>query len=42
MALKASQAKQRGDLLSALDHHTQAAKMYKDIAVAIRYKNRKS
>jgi len=39
MALKASEAKQRGDLLSALDHHAQAAKLYKDVAVAIRDKN---
>ena len=39
MALKASEAKKQGDLLSALDHHTQAAKLYKDIAVAIRDKN---
>ena len=41
MALKASEAKKQGDLLSALDHHTQAAKLYKDIALAIRDKNRK-
>lgn len=39
MALKASEAKKQGDLLSALDHHTQAAKLYKDIALAIRDKN---
>jgi len=36
MVLKASEAKKQGDLLSALDHHTQAAKLYKDIAVLIR------
>jgi len=36
IALKATEAKQQGDLLSALNHHTIAAKLYKDIAVAIR------
>lgn len=41
MALKAAEAKKQGDLLSALDHHTQAAKMYKDIALVVRDKNRK-
>lgn len=41
MALKAAEAKKRGDLLSALDHHTQAAKLYKDIALVVRDKNRK-
>lgn len=42
MVLKASEAKKQGDLLSALDHHTQAAKLYKDIAVLIRDINRES
>jgi len=39
MALKASEAKKEGDLLTALENHTLAAKLYKDIAVAIRNKN---
>ena len=41
MVLKAAEAKKQGDLFSALDHHTQAAKLYKDIAVIVRDKNRK-
>ena len=41
MVLKAAEAKKQGDLLSALDHHTQAAKLYKDIALVVRDKNRK-
>jgi len=39
MVLKAAEAKKQGDLLSALDHHTQAAKLYKDIALVVRDKN---
>jgi hypothetical protein len=38
-ALKASEAKKQGDLMYALEYHSQAAKLYKDIAVAIRDRN---
>ncbi|VEU44967.1 unnamed protein product [Pseudo-nitzschia multistriata] len=39
MALKASEAKKNGDLLSALEYHTKAATLYKDIAKVIRDRN---
>lgn len=38
-ALRASEAKKQGDLLAALDFHTQAAKLYKDSALSIRDRN---
>jgi len=38
-ALKASDAKKKGDLLSALEYHTQAARLYKDIARFVRDRN---
>lgn len=41
-AFCASEAKRSGDLVLALDFHTQAAKSYKDIALVIRDRNRKS
>jgi hypothetical protein len=41
VVLRASEAKKQGDLLSALEYHTQAAKLYKDNALAIRDRNRK-
>jgi hypothetical protein len=36
------QAKKSGDLIAALEHHAQAAKLYREIAVAIKDQNGKS
>jgi len=38
-ASQASEAKKLGDLLSALDYHTQAAKLYRDNAMIVRDRN---
>lgn len=38
-AAKAAEAKQEGDLMAALEYHTQAAKLYRDNALAIRERN---
>jgi hypothetical protein len=38
-AMKASEAKKQGDLLAALEYHTQASKLYRDSAVSIRDRN---
>mmetsp|Transcript_37095 Transcript_37095/g.41446 ORF Transcript_37095/g.41446 Transcript_37095/m.41446 type:complete len:208 (-) Transcript_37095:1597-2220(-) len=40
LASQASEAKKLGDLLSALDYHTQAAKLYRDNAMIVRDRNR--
>mmetsp|Transcript_9276 Transcript_9276/g.10592 ORF Transcript_9276/g.10592 Transcript_9276/m.10592 type:complete len:621 (-) Transcript_9276:206-2068(-) len=39
LASQASEAKKLGDLLSALDYHTQAAKLYRDNAMIVRDRN---
>lgn len=39
MALKASEAKKQGDIISALEYHTHAARSYKDVAGLIRGRN---
>jgi len=39
LASQASEAKKQGDLISALDYHTQAAKLYKDNAMVVRDRN---
>jgi hypothetical protein len=38
-ATNAMQAKKSGDLLAALDFHSQAAKIYREIAVAVKDQN---
>jgi hypothetical protein len=41
-ALRATEAKKQGDLLSALEYHSRAAKLYKDVAIVIRDRSSKS